>query len=81
MMAPMDIIKLAATVGKKAFWSVEGTKVPVDILDVRQVWSRVDYYCKPLFGEGEKWISHERIELIKDAYLDHVADAVKDIFL
>jgi hypothetical protein len=70
---PSEIIKMAADIGKKAFWQVEGLKVPVEVLDIRKVWNRVDYLCKPFYGNGEKWISEERIALIKDV-IDHAKE-------
>lgn len=65
-----EIAKLAAAIGKKAVANMEDLKFGVEILDVRKVWSRVDYLVKPIAGKGEQWISGSRISDIVDDVMD-----------
>lgn len=65
----MRLTKLAAAIGgtvsgeTPARLLVDGLGVPVRILDVRQVWGRVDYLVTPEGGTGETWVSSERVTI------------------
>lgn len=42
-------------------YRTHGLSVRVKILDVRQVFSRVDFLITPIAGTGETWVSEEMI--------------------
>lgn len=46
---------------KLAFLSVGTLRVPVSVLDTRQVFSRVDCLVTPVGGNGEQWVSVDRL--------------------
>lgn len=50
------------TIGKEVNLKVENDIIiKVIVKDVRKVWGRIDFLIEPVAGEGEKWVSSERI--------------------
>jgi hypothetical protein len=45
---------------------MEGLQVPVQVLDVRQVWGNVQALITPIHGEGRKWVSADRFQEFKE---------------
>jgi len=41
--------------------NLDGLKVDVKILDVKQVFGRVDVLITPINGSGEKWVQADRL--------------------
>ena len=50
-------------VGKKGYVYLEGLKVEVEILDVKNSYGNTRFLIKPVAGEGEVW--KEQVTLIK----------------
>jgi hypothetical protein len=50
-------------VGCYGYWHVEKIKVFIEIVDVREVYGRVDVLIQPTQGLGEQWVSAERISI------------------
>ena len=55
--------ELSADIGKTGNLSVNGMRIPVTIIDARQVWSRVDWLVRPRFGTGKAWVTADRVAL------------------
>ncbi len=56
---------LAGLIGKEALWKIHPMQVGVKILDARSVWSRVDCLIEPIIGNGQQWVSFEKLEIAK----------------
>jgi hypothetical protein len=61
----VSISELATFVGQKGYLLTEGLQVPVQVLDVRQVWGNVQVLITPIHGEGRKWVSADRFQVFK----------------
>ncbi len=57
----VTVNKLKGAVGRKGFLLVHGLEVKVEIMDVRQVFNRVDYLVEPEAGRGSAWVSAETV--------------------
>jgi hypothetical protein len=55
---------LMRAVGRKGYLQVHGLEIKVVILDVRQVFSRVDYLVEPEAGLGSSWVAANTIRII-----------------
>ena len=49
-------------VGKKGYVYLEGLKVEVEILDVKNAYGNIRYLIKPVAGEGEVWKEDVKIK-------------------
>ena len=61
----MTVNELKGAVGRKGYFRVHGLEVKVEIKDVRQVFSRVDYLVEPEAGRGSSWVAAETVKLIE----------------
>ncbi len=61
----VTVNKLKGAVGRKGFLLVHGLEVKVEIMDVRQVFNRVDYLVEPEAGRGSAWVSAETVKIIE----------------
>ncbi len=61
----MTTKELSAPIGKEALLKVYPLQFGVKILDTRLVFSRVDCLVAPIIGNGEQWVSLERLEVAK----------------
>lgn len=50
--------KIAKYVGKGAIVNLQGLRVAVKILDIKERWGRLRYLVSPLSGSGEIWVEH-----------------------
>lgn len=50
--------ELLQTIGKEGFISLNGLKVNVKVLDVKNSYGRIRYQVTPLSGEGEIWVEN-----------------------
>ena len=48
-------------VGKRALWLAVEVWVPVNTLDVRQAFGRIDVRIAPIGGRGEMWVSADAL--------------------
>lgn len=54
--------ELQKAIGQKVqLRTAEGLYIDVEVVDVRQVWNRVDCLVTPLMGSGSAWVSVERL--------------------
>ena len=61
----VTVNELKGAVGRKGYFLVHGLEVKVEILDVRQVFNRVDYLVQPEAGRGSAWVSAGMVNLIE----------------
>ncbi len=47
--------------GRQALLAVDSLRVLVNVLDSRQVFARVDCLVSPVNGQGEQWVSVDRL--------------------
>lgn len=52
------------TIGKTGTLRVEELQIGVEIVDIRKVWNRIDFLVSPVNGQGEKWVSEERVTIL-----------------
>lgn len=67
-MSASELIRLVGerTGGKDvAALNIDGLIVHVKLLDVKQVFGRVDVLVTPINGKGEKWVQADRLMEIK----------------
>jgi|DEB0MinimDraft_6_1074348.scaffolds.fasta_scaffold306049_2 hypothetical protein len=63
----MSVAELARVIGKTGTLGVDvsggaGWRVPCEVVDVRQVWGRVQYRVSPVGSEGEPvWVESSRV--------------------
>lgn len=63
----MTVAEMARVIGQTGTLSVEvsgghGWHVPCEIVDVRQVWGRVQYRVRPVGSVGERvWVESSRV--------------------
>lgn len=50
-------------VGKRGLFSCRGLRFPVDILDSRARWGRIDLLITPVGGEGSIWVESQSVIL------------------
>ena len=55
--------ELAALIGKEGLLLIYPIRVAVRVLDSRVVFSRVDCLITPIAGNGEQWVSLDRLSL------------------
>jgi hypothetical protein len=55
--------QMQPVVGMSGVLRFEKLDVGVTILDVRQVWGRVDVLVEPCAGSGQQWVSSDRVTL------------------
>jgi hypothetical protein len=49
--------------GKTVQLPVGGINIDVKIIDLRQVWNRVDAKVSPVSGNGEVWVEAKRLHV------------------
>jgi hypothetical protein len=49
-------------VDKKAMWLAVEIWVPVNTLDVRQAFGRIDVRITPIGGKGEMWVASDALK-------------------
>ena len=65
----MGLAKFAGYIGKRGTCkvslnrNVESSRIPVDILDAREVWGAVHLLVVPIGGEGEAWVQLQRVRI------------------
>ena len=59
----MTASELARLIGHEATISSDGLQVRVRILDGRTAYGREDLLVTPVAGEGQRWVSAERVRL------------------
>lgn len=52
---------LQRLLGRRALLTIEKLTVLVDVLDSRQCWDRVDCLVSPIAGDGQQWVSVDRL--------------------
>jgi hypothetical protein len=61
----VTVNELKGAVGRKGYLLVHGLEVKVEIMDVRQVFNRVDYLVQPEAGRGSAWVAAGTVNLIE----------------
>jgi hypothetical protein len=61
----MTVSELAAVVGRLGVYTHAALRIEVQVIDVRQVWGRVDYLIRPVAGSGSQWVASDSIQLGK----------------
>lgn len=61
----MTAKEMVNTIGKTGTLRVEELQIEVEILDIRNVWNRTDFLVSPISGQGEKWVSGERVKILE----------------
>ncbi len=56
------IKKFLVCKGETRSIGIDGLTVKVKVLDLRQVWNRIDALITPISGEGETWIDADRLK-------------------
>ncbi len=60
----MTVKELSKIIGKKFFLTVESNlKIPVEVIDVKQAYGKSLFLIVPLQGNGQKWISEDRLNI------------------
>jgi hypothetical protein len=54
--------QLCVLVGRRALLKTGPLRVLVHVLDARQCWDRVDCLVSPVAGDGQQWVSVDRLE-------------------
>lgn len=49
--------------GKRFHLLADGLRVAVEVSNVREAYGRTDCLVRPVSGEGEKWVSKDRLAL------------------
>ena len=62
-MITVNALKMA--VGRKGYLQVHGLEIKIEILDVRQVFNRVDYLVEPEAGRGSSWVAADTVRIIE----------------
>ena len=58
----MSVKQTAAYIGQTASWNAGYAACPdVLILDVRELWGRIDCLIRPVAGEGKCWVSIDKL--------------------
>ena len=58
----MTTRELSALIGKEGLLSIHPIRVAVRVLDSRVVYSRVDCLITPIAGNGQQWVSRDRLD-------------------
>jgi len=58
----MTVKELAANIDKHGFLDIGNMQVKVRIIDVRQVFGRIDYNVTPTDGNGNIWVESNRVK-------------------
>lgn len=60
---PPTAAELVSVINSNGFLTVDEFRIKVKIKDARTVFGRTDYLVEPIEGEGEKWVSSERVSV------------------
>lgn len=61
----MNTLEMMPAIGRRVDWQpVPGILVRVEIINVRQVYGRVDLEISPVAGNGRKWVSLDSVRRI-----------------
>ena len=61
----ITVNELKRAVGRKGYLQVHGLEIKIEILDVRQVFNRVDYLVEPEAGRGSSWVAADTVRIIE----------------
>lgn len=65
----LNVAKLSQALGTRVLVRFGNVSVWAVVRDVRKAWSRVDLLVSPESGEGEEWVSMERVVRADSALL------------
>jgi len=57
----MTVREMVDSAKRDGIYHVNGLLIPVHIVDIRQVFSRVDYQITPVNGSGMTWTSSDKV--------------------
>lgn len=57
----MSISEMAKVIGTEGAIVMDGVRVYVRVLDVKQAYGNIRYLVTPLAGLGQTWVSAERV--------------------
>jgi hypothetical protein len=60
----MSIKELASTIGREGFIVENGMRFRVEVRDVKTAYGNIRFLVSPSLGDGEAWVSGERLFLI-----------------
>lgn len=59
----MTVKELASFIGKQGFLNIDNMQVKVTVMDVRQVFGRIDFQITPMDGNGNNWVEASRVNM------------------
>jgi hypothetical protein len=59
----MSVKDLAKAIGRTGLYHVGTLKFDVKVMDVRQVFGRIDFLVTPEHGNGQQWVESSRVQL------------------
>jgi hypothetical protein len=59
-MTTMDLVKLR---GRKGLLDLGKLSVPINVIDSRTAFGRIDLLVRPINGRGEQWVSSDKVLL------------------
>lgn len=62
----MSAKQSSTLIGQRFHLLTDGLRVAVEVLDVREAYGRTDCRVKPVAGEGEKWVSKDRLASVPE---------------
>lgn len=65
----LNVAKLSQALGTRVLVRFGSVSVWAVVNDVRKVWNRVDLLIQPESGEGEEWVSMDRVVRADSALL------------
>lgn len=57
----MTVQELSQIIGRQATWTIFDVRVPVEVMDARAMFGRVDVKIRPVGGSGQHWCSHRAL--------------------
>ena len=57
-----SVRKLAELIGEVRLLRVDSLRVRIRVLDVREVFGRVDCLVEPVAGSGGQWVAFDRLD-------------------
>jgi hypothetical protein len=80
IMLGAKLIEAVGLIGKKAvLYTKDGFATKVNVLDIKVAWGKIRYLVKDEFGNGELWVSEDRIEAL--SHVKTALNIIKEVLL